>query len=358
MRFKNFFLYLKKTYIIFFISLLFLNFTTSDLKSSIFTVSDIEIIEPFEDNFKKNLVIDRAFREAFKTLTKMTVATNQSKKLSNIKIYEIKNLIESFNIKNEKFIQNSYVASFEVNFNKQNTLLFFEKKNVFPSIPSYKQILLIPILIDTENKNINIFDKNPFYQYWTNQKKKYHLLTYNLPDEDLDLLKILTNNSDNLEKFKYKDLVKKYGYNDYIICLIFKEKNKIKVFSRININNDIKIKSKEFETINFSDISKLNNLLDNIQNIYEDEWKISNQINRSLKLAINIDVPSREYNKNILFENFLNKNELVSKYSIKSFNNNIINYRIIFNGSPKKFLEIAQENGVFINTTEQVWLLK
>ena len=52
------------------------------------------------------------------------------------------------------------------------------------------------------------------------------------------------------------------------------------------------------------------------------------------------------------------ENELVSKYSIKSFNNNIINYRIIFNGSPKKFLEIAQENGVFINTTEQVWLLK
>ena len=358
MRFKNFFLYLKKTYIIFFISLLFLNFTTSDLKSSIFTVSDIEIIEPFEDNFKKNVVIDKAFREAFKILTKMTVATNQSKKLNNIKIYEIKNLIESFNIKNEKFIQNSYVASFEVNFNKQNTLLFFEKRNVFPSIPSYKDILLIPILIDSQNKNINIFDQNPFYKYWLNQKKKYHLLNYNLPTEDLDLLNILIDNSENLEKFKYEDLVRKYGFDDYIICLIFKEKNKIKIFSRINIDNDIKIKSKEFESINIYDEEKLNNLLDAIHNIYEDEWKISNQINRSLKLAINIDVLSKEYSKNMLFEKFLKKNELISNYSIKSFNNNIINYRIIFNGSPKKFLEIAEENGVVINTSEQVWILK
>ncbi len=357
MYFKNFFLCLKKTYIIFFTTLLFLNFTTSDLKSSIFTVNDIEIVEPFEVNFKKSSVIDKAFKEAFSTLTKMTVASNQFNKLENIKIFEIKNLIESFNIKNEKFIQNSYIANFQVNFNRQNTLLFFEKKNVFPSIPSKKNILLLPILINEENKNINIFDKNPFYDQWLTYKKKYHLINYTLLTEDLDLLKILNNNSENLEEFNYKDLIKKYGYEDYIICLIYEEKTKIKILSKININDTVKIKSETFQLINFFNSKNLEKLINNIQNSYEDVWKLNNQINRSVKLPINIKVSSKYYKKNISFENFLIKNELVSEYFIKSFSNETINYKIVFNGSPKKFLEVAKENGVNINTTQQVWFL-
>ena len=60
------------------------------------------------------------------------------KKIQDIKISEIKNLIDSFNIKNEKFIQNSYSANFEVNFNKNKSVfcllkfiyfhLYLEKK--------------------------------------------------------------------------------------------------------------------------------------------------------------------------------------------------------------------------------------
>ena len=122
---------LKKTYIFFFITVLFLNFTTLDTKGSTFKVNDIEISEPFELKFNKYTVIDKAFVEAFNQLSKMIVLSDQAKKLKNTKIFEIKNLIDSFNIKNEKFIQNSYSANFEVNFNKQNTLLFFEKKIYF-----------------------------------------------------------------------------------------------------------------------------------------------------------------------------------------------------------------------------------
>ncbi len=357
MYYKKIFLRLRKTYIIFFTTLLFFNFTTSDLKSSIFSVGDIEIIEPFEENFKKDFVIDKAFREAFNTLTKMTVASNQSNKLNNIKIQEIKNLIESFNIKNEKFIQNSYIASFEVNFNRQNTLLFFEKKNIFPSIPSAKDILLLPVLINTENKIINIFDKNPFYNKWLSEKKKYHLLNYTLASEDLELIKILNTNSDYLEEYNFTNIIKKYGYEDYIVCLIYKEKKNIKVFSRISINNEKRIISEVFDSLDFSNSEHLSKLINKIQDNYEDFWKLQNQINRSMKLAININVSSKDVKKNILFEKFLEKNELISKYFIKSFNNETVNYKIIFNVSPKKFLETAKNKGVNINTSKQVWFL-
>ena len=47
------FLNLKKTYIIFFIILLFIILTISKAHSSNFKVSDIEVTEPFNSNFKK-----------------------------------------------------------------------------------------------------------------------------------------------------------------------------------------------------------------------------------------------------------------------------------------------------------------
>ena len=47
------FLSLKRAYIIFFSTVLFFNFSSTELKSSIFSVNDIEITEPFELNFKK-----------------------------------------------------------------------------------------------------------------------------------------------------------------------------------------------------------------------------------------------------------------------------------------------------------------
>jgi len=346
---------LKKTYIFFFITLLFLNFTTTDVKASIFKVDDIEISEPFELKFSRYRVIDKAFVEAFDQLSKMIVLSDQEKKLKNIKISEIKNLIDSFNIKNEKFIQNSYSANFEVNFNKQNTLLFFEKKNIFPSIPRKKNILILPIFIDLDLQTVNLFNQNPFFKEWVLNKKNYHLLKYILPNEDIDVISELNKNINNLEDYNYEDIIKKYNFNEYIITLIYKESNNIKVFSKIKINNNTKIHSYRVEGINISKLDNLNDLINEIKNIYEDNWKLNNQINRSVKLPINISIISDDYDKNMKFENFLKYNELVEEFFIKDFDNQKINYKIIFNGSPKQFLKIINNNGININTSKQIW---
>ena len=346
---------LKKTYIFFFITLLFLNFTTMDVKTSIFKVDDIEISEPFELKFSRYRVIDKAFVEAFDQLSKMIVLSDQEKKLKNIKISEIKNLIDSFNIKNEKFIQNSYSANFEVNFNKQNTLLFFEKKNIFPSIPRKKNILILPIFIDLDLQTVNLFNQNPFFKEWVLNKKNYHLLNYILPNEDIDVISELNKNINNLEDYNYEDIIKKYNFNEYIITLIYKESNNIKVFSKIKINNNTKIHSYRVEGINISKLDNLNDLINEIKNIYEDNWKLNNQINRSVKLPINISIISDDYDKNMKFENFLKYNELVAEFFIRDFDNQKVNYKIIFNGSPKQFLKIINNNGININTSKQIW---
>ena len=346
---------LKKSYIFFFITVLFLNFSTLDTKGSIFKVNDIEISEPFELKFNKYSVIDKAFVKAFNQLSKMIILSDQTEIIKNTKISEIKNLIDSFNIKNEKFIQNSYSANFEVNFNKQNTLLYFEKKNIFPSIPRKKNILIFPIFIDLDLHTVSLFNQNPFFKEWVLNKKSYHLLNYILPNEDIDVISKLNKNINNLEDFNYENIVKKYNSNEYIITLIYKEYSNIKIFSKIKINNNTKIHSFRVESIDISKLDNLNDLINEIKNIYEDNWKLNNQINRSVKLPINISIISDDYNKNMKFESFLKSNELIAEFFVKEFDNQKVNYKIIFNGSPKQFLKIINNSGININISKQIW---
>ena len=351
------FLNLKRAYIIFFSTVLFFNFSSTELKSSIFSVNDIEITEPFELNFKKEKVVDKAFIEAFKRLMKMTVISSEEIKLSRIKNNEIKNLIDSFKIKDERFIKNYYSAKFDVNFNKQNTLLFFEKKNIFPSIPKKKSIFILPILIDTTNTTVNLFNQNPFFFNWLDGTSKHFLLDYILPTEDIDIINTLNQNIENLENYNYSNIINKYNVKDFIVCLIFQDNDKIKVLSKITINNNEKIQNNIYNNINLDNENELTSLIISIKNNYEDNWKKINQINRSVKLPLNISVDANDYRKNKLFKEFLNNTEFVSNFFIKDFNNKKINYRIIFNGSPARFLDLCNKNNILIDTTNQIWQL-
>ena len=351
------FLSLKKAYIIFFSTVLFFNFSSTELKSSIFSVNDIEITEPFELNFKKEKVVDKAFIEAFKRLMKMTVISSEEIKLSRIKNNEIKNLIDSFKIKDERFIKNYYSAKFDVNFNKQNTLLFFEKKNIFPSLPKKKSIFILPILIDTTNSTVNLFNQNPFFFNWLDGTSKHFLLDYILPTEDIDIINTLNQNIENLENYNYSNIINKYNVKDFIVCLIFQDNDKIKVLSKITINNNEKIQNNIYNNINLDNENELTSLIISIKNNYEDNWKKINQINRSVKLPLNISVDANDYQKNKLFKEFLYNTEFVSNFFIKDFNNKKINYRIIFNGSPARFLDLCNKNNILIDTTNQIWQL-
>tara|TARA_B100001121_G_scaffold165437_1_gene144617 strand:+ start:607 stop:1683 length:1077 start_codon:yes stop_codon:yes gene_type:complete len=349
---------LKKSYIFFFLIVLFININICKAHSSNFKVEGVKITEPFNPNFKKEIVIDKAILIAFKKLLSMTIPSDEMYKIPNFDVDEIKNLIDSFNIKDEEFINNSYNATFEINFNKQNSFLFIEKKNIFPSLPVKKKIIIFPILVDTLSGNANIFYQNPFFANWNSNTEDFHLLDYILPSEDIDVIKTLNDNLENLENFDFSQIIKKYNFNEYIICLIYPQKDNMKVFSKIMFNNKFKINNKSFTYENIASLENVENLIRKIKLQYEDEWKKNNRINRSVKLPINLAMSSSEYKKNEDFENFLSSTDLVSNYSIKNFNNKEINYKIIFNGSPNQFLNIAANKNFLIDTKDQVWKVK
>ena len=80
-----------------------------------------------------------------------------------------------------------------------------------------------------------------------------------------------------------------------------------------------------------------------------------NQINTSIKLSLTISINANEHNKIKFFENTLNELDLVSNFKILKLNNINIYYKIVYNGSPNKFINEIKSKGIDLDTQSQIW---
>ena len=359
MQIINKFYKLLNVYIYFILfSLLIVFFSTTYSNANAFKVSDIEISSPFELNFEKNSVIDKGFQTSFSDLISMITTSGDRKKIKNISIKKLKGMIDSFTISDEKFINNEYFANLETTFNKKKILKFLENENIFPSIPQRTKVLLFPILVETKDNNIYLFNNNIFYDRWNEQKNSYDLLDYLLPSEDIEDLIELQKTSKDIETYDFSNLINKYDIEDSIILIIYKESHSIRTLSKINLSNTLKIQNKNYPNIDIINEDNFSNIVKSLKQLYEDQWKKNNEINTSIKLPITISINSKKNKKIIELEKALNSIDLVSDFNILNFNSEIIQYKITYNGTPNIFLNDMRKNNLELEMKNNIWTIK
>ena len=344
----------------YFCILAFLNifFSTEIVYAKTFSVNDVEISTPFEINFNKNEIIDEGFIQAFDRLILSIAQTKNQKKLKKTSLRIIKGMIETFSIKEEKFINEIYYLSLNVSFNKKKIFNFLESKNIFPSLPVKKSIFFIPIILDEDENEILMFSESNLFNRWNSNTKNYHLLKYILPTEDLEDFNLIKRNSKNLENYDFKEIIQKYNLEDYIITIIFKNNEQIRVLNKINFNKKIDLKNLNFKNINLDDDKEIEKFTENLKSIFENYWKSKNEINTSVKLPIKISIDNQNNSKISDFENILANIDLIYDFNIYKFNNKKNIYKIIFNGSPDYFLKIMKDENYELDTQNQVWKIK
>ncbi len=121
--------YTKHLYIFFSnLALIIFFFSTEVVKAKSFEIKDIEISQPFEINFDKSKVIDQGFKNAFFELMYSLIKSSDFKKIDSIKLNEIKGMIETFSIKEEKFIDQKYQLNLGVSFDKKKFMNIWKRK--------------------------------------------------------------------------------------------------------------------------------------------------------------------------------------------------------------------------------------
>ena len=266
-------------------------------------------------------------------------------------------MIESFTIKEEKFVDEIYNVNFGVSFNKKKVFKYLESKNIFPAIPIQNKFLFIPIIIDENKKDLIIFN-NKVFKNWNNYIKKIDLIEYILPTEDLEDLNLIKKNYDDIENYNFEEIINKYYLEDAIITLIFKNDKEVRVLSRIMIKDNVILKNQSFNSIDLENDKQMESFIDDLKIIYEDFWKEANKINTSIKLTLNIKVNSSNNSKVSNFEKILNETDLIYDFNISKFDKEYIYYKIIFNSTPNIFLKNMKKNNYEFNTTNKIWILK
>ena len=349
----------KRLYIHFcFLALLNIFFSTENIQAKTFSINDIEISTPFEINFNKNKIIDEGFAQAFNRLVLSILQTQDQKKLSKTPIGLIKSMIETFSIEEEKFIDEVYYLSLNVSFNKKKILNLMEKKNIFPSLPVEKKIFFLPIIVDKNKDEISIFSENYIFNNWNSNNQKYHLLRYILPTEDLDDFNLIKRYSKILESYNFSEIIKKYNLDEYIISIIFKENNNIKVLNKINFNREEDLKNISFQNLNIDNYKEADKLIESLKSIYENYWKSKNEINTSVKISLTISINNNNNLEISKFEEILDNADLVYNYYIYKFNNKDSFYKIIFNGSPDHFLKFMKNKNYEFDIQNKIWSVK
>ena len=77
-------------------------------------------------------------------------------------------------------------------------------------------------------------------------------MNYILPSEDLEDVDLLSQNSKSIEDYNFKKTISKYDLQDFIITIIYKNNNKLRVLSKIKLDEKTKIESTVYEAIDFS----------------------------------------------------------------------------------------------------------
>ena len=139
--------------------------------------------------------------------------------------------------------------------------------------------------------------------------------------------------------------------------IVFKDNNKIRVFNKIFFNKKNNLKNLNFIDVNFNNEEEIFKFIDKLKVVYEDFWKSQNQINTSVKLSLNISIDNSNNIKINKFEKILSDMDLIYNFSIYKFDNRNNFYKVIFNGTPDKFLEVMRGKSYNFEIKNKIWVL-
>ena len=358
------FLFKKKIFSILYILFLtlvfnFSEFSTNSALSKNFIISEVDVEEKYNINFEKSKVLDKGFLKAFKILINKILINKDKDKVSKVTIQEVKYLIDSFSILNENFINKKYKAKIEVEFDKKKIIKYLDKKRIFLSLPKEMESLVLPILIDTKKYNeLYYFNQNIFFNLWNDVSKNSFLINYVLPNENIDDYLIIKRNINNIDKYDFNEIIKKYDLKNHIILILLKNEKNLRLYSKVNFENKTILINKNYNNIDINNKSVVKNIILEIKNLYEDKWKSMNKLNTTIELPITLSINSKNFELSKKLENTLKSLDFVSDFKIEKFDNHEIIYRIIFNSTPQKFLEDMKLSGLEIETLKSVWKIK
>ena len=150
--------------------------TESLAEENVFIIENVNVEGPLDLNFSRDKYLNKAFMNSFNILMSKVLLSKDFNKITNIKLKEIKKLINSFQILDEKYQADKYKINLKIFFNEVKVKKYLEKNNISFSQPTNIDAIFFPVLF--ENEEMKDFNDNFFYKQWISVEIKNELINF------------------------------------------------------------------------------------------------------------------------------------------------------------------------------------
>tara|TARA_B100000686_G_C16696795_1_gene921011 strand:+ start:45 stop:1139 length:1095 start_codon:yes stop_codon:yes gene_type:complete len=347
-----------KKYIFIFLSVaifLFIHESKSFSEENVFIIDKVIVEGKIDINFSREKYINKALTDSFEILKYRILLSKDLQKIKNLKLKDVKVLVNRFQILEETFKKDKYTGTYKIFYDDNKVKKFLSNKNISFSEPSKISAVFYPALfIDGEMKD---FNGNYFYKKWNSIKIKNEVINFIMPLEDIDDILKIKEMKNKIEELNVNDLVNKYDVQNYAFALMDYNNKKLNIYLKTMFNNNKTSRNITYEIDNIDNQSSADFILKDLKLKITDIWKEENIINLSMPLTINVRF---EYKKLIdldkLKDTFYQIN-IIDNYSLEELNTNNSFFKIYYYGNPKRLSNELLKYGYKLKNDQGHWIL-
>ena len=344
-----------KLYQIIIILIVFFKTETLFSKNELFNVNNIEFVR--NGKISNEDLADLAIKKGFNQLIERILLNEDRKKLLNLNFSSIKKLATYYQMTYGSVENNNEdLVKFNVAFDKdQLHNLFFDKGILYSEILE-KELYVLPILIKEEE--IFTFNKNFFYENW-NKIYENDLVDFILPLENIEIIKIINDNKNNLIDIDIIKLFKEYSNKNLALILIEDTKsNNQKIYIKTiiqdkRISKSINIIKQDLKTIEYYE-KIITETKKNLINLV----KSNNLIDIRTPSFLNIKLNLSKNNNLVEFNSRVKSIKSIEKIYVQDFNKDYTNLRIKYLGKLDKLINELEKEKIDLNLINDQWVIK
>lgn len=314
---------------------------------SIFTVNNIEINK---NSFKNNdQLIELAFKAGFQKLNDKILLEKDIVRLKDTSLKNIKNLVSHYQIVKKKNENNKDLILVNVFFKRNKMYDFYSEKNVRYSDVRGKNIKILPILL--VKKETLIYENNYFYKNWINKisknNKKNETIEYILPLENIEVIEQIKKNQDNLESIELNKIFDENVEKDNLLIIINYNTKLSKIFLTGSISTKKITKNLSFEKNSEEEIT-YPELMVFLKKQIKEIVKSQNVIDINTPTFLNIKLEFKNKNDLFIFQEILNRIDLIDNFNVSEFNNKSAYIKIKYYGKTNIIKEKLSNQGIIL----------
>ena len=322
--------------------------------TNIFDVNNIEIEKKVKSN--NDELANQAIKKGFKELLDKILLKEDSKKLEELKFFEIKELVTYYQVSNIITNNNIEKINYNISFDKDKIHNLFYNKKISYSEITNKELFILPIL--RKNNQIFIYNQNYFYDNW-NEIYDNELIEFIIPLENIEIIQNINLSRDNLLNLQLKTIFQEYPDKNLAIVLIEDNNAKEeKIYLKTKILGKNIVKNITVERFELNEKKFYEKIITEIKKEITNTVKSQNLIDVRAPSFLIAEFAISEKSNLVELNARLKKIDLIEDIYIQEFNNESVNLKIKYLGRLDKIKRELENQKINLRLVGDQWSIK